>query len=119
MAGMYIHIEEGRSYIAVGMRSPSAKVRKNIRKHIADNYQQFQTILEKRALRKTFGDPHGERTNKLLKVYKDHPARKLLKYKSLYFYHSIPDKVVISQDFEDYLMTDRLIAKSFIDFLHT
>ena len=85
---------------------------------MAEHYQEFETIFEKRALRKTFGDPHGERTSRLLKVYKDHPARKLLKYKSLYFYHPIPDKVVVSADFEDYLMTDWLIAKPFIDFLN-
>jgi len=117
-AGMYIHVEKDRSYLAVGMRQPAAVVWKKVREYMAAHYKELESILEDKTVRKTFGKPHGERTNRLLKKYADHPARKLLKYKSLYFYHDIPNKVVIAQNFDAYIFNEWLIMKPFIDFLN-
>ena len=100
------------------MSRPSAAARKKVRKYMSEHRQELSMILEDRQVRKVFGKPHGERASKLLKIYKDHPARKLLKYKSLYFYHEVRDKIVTSPEFIEYLWQDWLLMKPFIDFLN-
>lgn len=100
------------------MSRPSAIAWKKVRKHMSEHWQDLEAIIADKQIRRIFGKPQGERTSKLLKIYKDHPVRKLLKYKSLYFYHDVRDKIVILPDFVEYLWQDRLLMKPFIDFLN-
>ena len=100
------------------MRQPSAVAWKKVRQHMASHYQELVEILDDRLIGKIFGAPRGERTSRLLKIYKDHPARRLLKYKSLYFHHFIADSVVISPGFMDIIIEEWLLMKPFLDFLN-
>jgi uncharacterized protein (TIGR02453 family) len=55
-AGYYFHLEPGQSFIGGGMWMPEAPALKNMRQEIDYNWEEFQSILQEKTFKKTFGD---------------------------------------------------------------
>ena len=93
IAGYYLHIEPGKSFLAGGVYQPESSVLKEIRKGMSMNGKAFLKIIEKDDFRNNFRGLSVE--NKLQKVpqgfEKDDPMAEYLKLKSFVVIHPISD----------------------------
>ena len=93
IAGYYLHIEPGKSFLAGGVYQPESSVLKEIRKEISMNGKAFLKIIEKDDFRNNFRGLSVE--NKLQKVpqgfEKDDPMAEYLKLKSFIVFHPVSD----------------------------
>lgn len=84
--GYYIHLEEGKSFIAGGLYVPEAEDVKKIRREIAFFHDDLNAILNEKEFKKHFGALDRDEAYTLKKGPKDfeadHPAIELLKLKS-------------------------------------
>lgn len=84
--GYYFHCEPGRSFVGGGLWQPEAPSLKAVRQEIDYNWDEFQSILNNKAFKKTFGDLYKGSDVSLSvmpKGYaKDHEAIEYLKLKS-------------------------------------
>lgn len=81
-AGFYFHVSTDEVLIAGGMYMPCAETLNTVRSHIAENVEEFRSIVASRAFRKLFGELGGEQLTRVPRGYRaDHPAAEYLKYK--------------------------------------
>ncbi len=103
LAGYYIHIEKGASFIAGGVYWPEAADLKKIRKEIDFFYDDLQKIIGDPEFKKVYGDFDRNDENSLKtspKNYdKDHPAIEFLKLKCFTASHRIDDDLLTEADF--------------------
>lgn len=118
-AGYYVHIEPGECFIWGGMYMPPAPVLLRVRTHIAKNHKQLEKIISTPAFKKTFGSLQWETLQRAPKWFdKDHKAGELLKMKSFFVGHNIPDKKVLEADFIEYCISIFNVMKPLNDFLN-
>ena len=118
-AGYYVHIEPGECFMGGGLYRPSAPVLQRVRNHIAKNYKKLEKIITTPAFKKIFGSLIGEELKKMPRWFNpDHKAGRLLKMKSRFVKHDIPDKVVTQEDFINYCVSIAKIQKPLNDFLN-
>jgi uncharacterized protein (TIGR02453 family) len=95
-AGYYFHVEPGGSFAGGGLWMPEAARLKNLRQEIDYNYEEFNSLLEKPAFKKTFGGLYQHSDISLAtapKGYeKDHPAISYLKLKCFIAEKHLPDE---------------------------
>lgn len=101
LAGYYLHIEPGGSFLAGGMWMPEGEALRKIRQEIDYNGKDLKKILNGKKFKETFGGLDPEHTLKTTpKTYpKDHPDIELLKHTSFICWTSFDDKTVLSKDF--------------------
>ncbi len=103
LAGYYVHIEPGASFLAGGVYYPDAPDLKKIRSEIAFFYEDLQKITADKRFRAEFGalDRNDENSLKTIpKGYdKDHPAAEFLRLKCFTATKTITDKELKSRDF--------------------
>lgn len=95
MAGYYLHIEPGASFIGGGLYMPIPESLGKVRQEIDYNLHDFEKIISAKPFINQFGGLHdGE--DKLIRVPKgyevDNPAAEYLKHKSFIVMKSISDK---------------------------
>lgn len=119
MAGYYVHLEPGSSFIGGGMWMPDAPSLKKIRQEIDYNFKDFKKIVENKKFMDTYVHIDGERLSRPPKGYEeDHPAIDYLKLKSFTAGISIPDKEWSDPKVVQRILTDFKTLKPFIDFLN-
>lgn len=101
LAGYYIQLQPGNSFLAGGMWQPESPQLNAIRQEIDYNGEEFSSIISKRDFKKYFGGLSQEDMLKTVpKGYpKDHPQIEFLKLKSFVAVHGLTDKQVLSKDF--------------------
>lgn len=106
LAGYYVHIEPGQSFLAGGLYMPQPDVLKRVREEIFYHIEEFRAIIDEPGFVKVFGkidDPE-----KLVKPPKgfpaDFPGIDLLKYKNYAVMHYVPDQVLFQDGFKDQAM---------------
>ncbi|MBF6607447.1 MAG: DUF2461 domain-containing protein [Flavobacterium sp.] len=113
LAGYYIHLEKGSSFIAGGVYWPEAADLKKIRKEVAFFHDDLQEIVNEKNFVEIFGqlDRSPEMTLKTApKGYeKDHPAIEFLKLKCFTATHEVDDKLLAKPKLAETLAS-RLIA---------
>ena len=121
VAGYYLHIEPGGSFLAGGRWQPSPDHLKKIRQEIDYNGKQFRKILNAPAFKKLFGELEPEYSLcRPPKGYdKDHPDIELLKLNSFIAWKNYSDKEVLSKKFQQELTRDAKVMIPFLDFLNT
>lgn len=102
LAGYYVHIEPGKSFVAAGVWMPEAAVLLKIRQEIDYNFDEWKGITTATAFKKLF--PTGINTDDSLqrppKRYdENNPAIKILKLKSFIGSRSFTDAEVMHKDF--------------------
>jgi uncharacterized protein (TIGR02453 family) len=118
-AGYYFHIEPGKSIIAGGAYMPPAPWLSAIREKISETPDDFINIINSKKFKKYFGKIEGEKLKKMPKGYPaDHPQIELLKYKSYLIMNEVPDKMVLSNDYFDYVIEVFRAMKPFNDYLN-
>ncbi len=119
MAGAYIHIEPGRSFIAGGRWMPDAPTIKAIRQEIDYNLPKFKKIISDKNFVKQFKKLEDEKLKTAPKGYpKDHPEIELLKYTSYIVSRELDDKLIQSKDLIKELTIAYKTMLPFLNFLN-
>ncbi len=84
-AGFYVHVEPGTIYAGGGIYMPNGDQLKKIRSAIANNADEFRSIVEGKSFIKTFKKLEGEKLQRAPLGYPiDHPMIEWLKHKSIF-----------------------------------
>ena len=120
LAGYYIHIEKGASFIAAGVYSPENDDLKKIRKEIAFFYDELETIVNDKKFKDAFGelDRNNSLKNAPKDFEKDHPAIEFLKLKSFTASEKIDDKLLSDPDFVKRISEKLILLKPLMQFLN-
>ena len=102
----YIHIGINESFVAGGFYKPEKKKLDSIRAAIDYNGDEFKKILNKKSFKDTFGGLMDEEKLKTSpKGYsQDHEHIELLRNKSFAVMHSLTQKEIMQDDFQDKLI---------------
>lgn len=123
IAGYYLHIEPGKSFLAGGRWQPSGDHLKKIRQEIDYNGKQLHKILADKKFKKLFGKLDDSDEYKLArppKGYdKNHKDIELLKLNSFLVWHEYNEKEVLSKNFLKELTEAAKTMKPLLDFLNT
>ena len=118
-AGYYVHIEPGKSIIAGGAYMPPTPWLSAIREKIDEEPDRILKIISDKKFITYFGKIDGEKLKSSPKGYpSDHPNIDLLRFKSYLVVNEVPDKVVLSPDYFDYMIEVLKAMKPFNDFLN-
>ena len=120
LAGYYIHIEPGASFLAAGVYWPEATDLKKIRKEIAFFHDELEAIVNDKKFSATFGALDTSHSLKTApKGYeKDHEAIEFLKLKSFTATAKIDDKILLNTDFVQKVSEQLILLKPLNDFLN-
>jgi uncharacterized protein (TIGR02453 family) len=118
-AGYYIHIESGKSFIAGGAYTPPSPWLSAIREKIDHESEQFNKIINQKNFIKYFDKIDGEKLKTPPRGYSsDNPNIELLKLKSFLAVNEVADKIVLSQDYFNHVITVLKAMKPLNDFLN-
>lgn len=119
-AGYYFHIEPGdKNLIAGGAYMPPAPWLSAIREKISESPDEIVKVIKSKSFRKYFGEISGEKLKKAPKGYPaDHPQAELLKYKSYLIMNEVPDKMVLTEEYFDYVIDVFRAMKPFNDYMN-
>jgi len=122
LAGYYVHIEKGASFIAAGVHWPDAADLKKIRSEIAGFYEDLEEIVDESEFKKIFGSLDSDENNTLKTAPKDYPkdhtAIRFLKLKGFTATATLSDKEIESKDFVANTSKKLLVLKPFVEFLN-
>ncbi|HEX8268827.1 MAG TPA: DUF2461 domain-containing protein [Flavobacterium sp.] len=122
LAGYYIHIEPGASFIAGGVYWPDAADLKKIRNEIAYFHEDLEQIVSDKNFQKEFGNLDADETNSLKTApkgfEKDHPAIHFLKLKCVTATHKIEDKLLSDKDLVKIIARKLVALKPLNEFLN-
>lgn len=122
LAGYYIHIEPGASFIAGGLYWPDAADLKKVRREIDGFYEDLEAVVNDEDFKKIFGSLDSDENNTLKSAPKDydkaHPAIQFLKLKSFTATAKISDKELLDKDLVKKASKKLLALKPLIEFLN-
>lgn len=122
LAGYYVHIEKGASFIAGGIHWPDAADLKKVRREIDSFYEDLDKITADADFKKVFGELDSNEQNTLKTsprdFDKDHPAIEYLKLKSFTATAPISDKELASKNFVAETSKKLLVLKPLVAFLN-
>jgi uncharacterized protein (TIGR02453 family) len=106
LAGYYFHIEPGKSIMAGGAYMPPSPWLSAIREKIDDTPDELIKIIKAKNFIKYFGELQGEKLKSMPRGYpSDHPNIELLKLKSYLVVNEATDKMVLSNDYYDHVIS--------------
>lgn len=119
-SGYYVHIENNNSFIAGGCYTPEASDLNKIRKEICFFYEDLNSILENKSLKKVFGTFEKTNTNSLKNpprgYEKDHKAIEFIKLKSFILSHRLETKDIHEKNFVSEIAKKLILLKPLNDF---
>lgn len=100
LAGMYVHLEPGGSFVGGGLWMPPTPIIHKVRQEIDYQTNEFLSILNKPSFKQTYGDMDtSDSLKKLPKEYTlGHSAEKYLKLKSFVAFNTWNDEDFLSKD---------------------
>ncbi len=99
LAGYYLHIQPGSSFLAGGVYMSEPRQLFAIRTRISEKSKEFLAIINNREFKKNFVID-GEKLSRVPQGFdKDDPMTKYLTYKQLVILRSFTDAEVVSRDF--------------------
>jgi uncharacterized protein (TIGR02453 family) len=117
--GYYFWIKPGGSKIGCGFSYPDPEDLKRIRMDIARNYEDWEVLLNSKAIRSNFGTivERGLVKSAPRGFQKDHPAIDLLRHKQYWFDHSFSDEEVLSRDYLNKMNKTFKSIRPFFDYM--
>jgi len=98
--GYYMNIKPGNCFLACGFFALNADDLKRIRQDIDYNYPEWNSILQSKSIKSTFGALQGDTVVTAPRGYTaEHEAIALLRHKQFIVRHHFTDDEVISPDF--------------------
>ena len=118
-SGYYAHIEPGQSFIAGGAYMPPSPWLAAIREKIDQESVLFNKIINQKDFIRYFGHIDGEKLKTPPRGYSsDNPNIELLKFKSYVAMNQVPDKLLLSSDYFEHVISVLKAMKPFNDFLN-
>jgi uncharacterized protein (TIGR02453 family) len=99
-AGYYLHIEPGAAFAGGGIYMPEAENLKILREYIAENGEEFLSIVNNDDFKKVYPEMYDDKLKTSPKGYApNHEFIEILKYKSFAFTHPLKDEEILSENF--------------------
>ena len=119
VAGYYIHIEPGASFLAGGVYMPEADMLNAIRQEIDYNPDPFFKILNSAAFKKYFKglDDQGKLKTAPKGFDKEHPHLEILKNKHFLVSYSLSDKQLTDKNLEATIVSGFKAMHPFLEYL--
>lgn len=122
LAGYYVHIEKGASFLAGGLYFPDSADLKKVRREIDGFYEELETVVAADNFKKVFGELDRSAENSLKTSPKDfdksHPAIEFLKLKCFIASAPISDKELTAKNFVNDTVNKLIAGKPLIAFLN-
>lgn len=122
LAGYYLHIEPGGSFVGGGLYMPMPDMLAKVRQEIDYNLPEFKSIVSSAAFKKQYKDLHRGEDISLTRVPKGYetsnPAAEYLKLKSLIAMRPLSDEEVQSKDLEKTCIAAFKALKPLVDFVN-
>jgi uncharacterized protein (TIGR02453 family) len=122
LAGYYIHIEPGKSFVGGGLWMPMPEQLGKIRQEIDYNLEQFEELIKAQTFKKQYGTLNSGKEISLVRIPKgyeaDSPAAEYLKLKSFTATKPLPDNTIASKEFIEHCTTAFKALKPLIGFLN-
>jgi uncharacterized protein (TIGR02453 family) len=116
--GYYMNIKPGNCFLACGFFAPNADDLKRIRQDIDYNYPEWNSILQSKSIKSTFGALQGDTVLTAPRGYTtDHKAIALLRHKQFIVRHHFTDDEVISPDFLKQVNTMYKNVRPYFDYM--
>jgi len=116
--GYYMNIKPGNCFLACGFFAPNADDLKRIRQDIDYNYPEWNSILQSKSIKSTFGALQGDTVLTAPRGYTtDHEAIALLRHKQFIVRHHFTDDQVISPDFLKQVNTMYKNVRPYFDYM--
>jgi uncharacterized protein (TIGR02453 family) len=104
-AGYYFHIEPTGSFVGGGIYMPSAEPLKAIRQYIAENGEEFLSIINNRSFQKVYPEMMDDKLKTAPKGYSpDHEFIDLLRYKSFAFTSQLDKSQILADNYIEKLV---------------
>lgn len=119
VAGYYLHIEPGASFLAGGVYMPEPAMLQAIRQEIDYNPDSFFKILKSTSFKKYFNglDELDKLKNGPKGFDKDHPHLELLKHKHFLVSHALSDKQLNEKGAETLILSGFKAMHPFLEYL--
>ncbi len=118
-AGYYLHIEPGKSFAGGGAYRPEVPVLKAIRNEIYFHPGILKELTTKPEFVRLFGNIKGEKLKRPPKGFPaDFAEVDLLKLKDFTVIHSMPDSIILSNDFDKQVIEIFRQMKELNDFIY-
>lgn len=104
-AGYYFHIEPNGCFVGGGVYMPAAETLKAIREYIAENGEEFLTIINNKDFKKFYPEMIDDKLKTSPKGFSaEHEFIDLLRYKSFAFSSQLNKSQLLADDFIQYLV---------------
>lgn len=104
-AGYYFHIEPSGSFAGGGIYMPAAEPLKAIREHIAENGEEFLTIINNKSFKKVFPEMMDDKLKTAPKGFSpDHEFIDFLRYKSFAFSSQLGKSQILADTYIEQLV---------------
>jgi uncharacterized protein (TIGR02453 family) len=118
-AGYYIHLQAGQSFLAAGAYMPEPEALKDIRYEIFEKNEKFRSIIDNKQFKNYFPKLEGEKLKTIPKGFpKEFEDIEFLKLKSFEIIHQISDNLLLSDDFDKYLLKVIEVAHPYNNFMN-
>lgn len=122
LAGYYVHLEPGGSFVGGGLYMPPNDMVKKVRQEIQNFPGQFLQIIQNKNFKTTYNDVEKNPDIMLQKVPKDvnptDPIADYVRLKSFTTGKSYTNEMVFSDDFIDNCTKDFIAIKDFLQFIN-
>jgi uncharacterized protein (TIGR02453 family) len=104
-AGYYFHMEPSGSFVGGGIYMPAAEPLKAIRQYIAENGEEFLSLINSKNFIKVYPEMMDDKLKTAPKGYSpDHEFINLLKYKSFAFSSQFDKSQILAENFIEKLV---------------
>lgn len=105
LAGYYIHVQPGESFIAGGQYGPNKEQLQAIRASIMEDATPLREVIAAEGFQKYFGELGGDKVKTAPRgIKRDHPEIDLLRHKQFVVMHQVTDAQVLAADFQSYVL---------------
>jgi uncharacterized protein (TIGR02453 family) len=122
LAGYYLHIEPGQSFVGGGLWMPMPAELAKIRQEIDYNFEEFMAILKSPSFKKQFGSLNTGEGISLQRVPKgyeaDNPAAEYLKLRSYIAMRPLTDEEIGSRSLQKTCIAAFTALKPLLDFIN-
>jgi uncharacterized protein (TIGR02453 family) len=118
-AGYYFGVSHKELAIGGGIYMPAPETLLAVRGHMAENHEQFRKLIRARAVKRLFGEMHGEQLTRVPKGFcADHPAADLLRHKQFLLYIELPPDPATTPQIYDEIVERFRAMTPFLAFLN-
>jgi uncharacterized protein (TIGR02453 family) len=118
-AGFYCSVSPKEIAVGGGIYLAPKETLLAMRRHLAENYEDFRALIESRTVRRLLGEVQGERLSRVPKGYlPDHPAADFLKLKQCYLYTTLDPSIATTPRLYSELLARFRAMAPFLEFLN-